>query len=173
MTNLDLAVIGNCSYGALIDQLGRVIWACFPHFDRGNILRALRAVTIPAIAVALTACNPLVPLSQARYDRLLDSEEIEVIDATLMSRTELERALGEHQMLGRVHYQLRSGNRRQGDFDKALAKGLEAARRSGGNVILHTEDSQLVATIMQDVRYAAPEGTLVIYIMRKLVGEPR
>ena len=33
MTNLDLAVIGNCSYGALIDQLGRVIWACFPHFD--------------------------------------------------------------------------------------------------------------------------------------------
>lgn len=33
MTDLDLAVIGNCSYGALIDQRGKVVWACFPHFD--------------------------------------------------------------------------------------------------------------------------------------------
>ena len=139
----------------------------------GSILRALRAVTISAIAVALTACNPLVPLSQARYDRLLDSEEIEVIDGALMSRTELERVFGEHQVLSRVHYLLRSGDHRQGDFDKALAKGQEEARKSGGNVIIYTEDSQLVATIMQDVRYAGPEGTLVIYIMRKRPGGAR
>ncbi len=33
MPNLNLAVIGNCSYGALIDQVGRVCWACLPHFD--------------------------------------------------------------------------------------------------------------------------------------------
>ncbi len=33
MTDLNLAVIGNCSYGALIDQRGAVVWACFPHFD--------------------------------------------------------------------------------------------------------------------------------------------
>ncbi len=33
MSNLDLAVIGNCSYGALIDRDARVCWACFPHFD--------------------------------------------------------------------------------------------------------------------------------------------
>jgi len=31
--NLNLAVIGNCSYGALIDTRGRVCWACFPNFD--------------------------------------------------------------------------------------------------------------------------------------------
>ncbi len=90
-----------------------------------------------------------------------------------MSRTELERVFGEHQVLSRVHYLLRSGDHRQGDFDKALAKGQEEARKSGGNVIIYTEDSQLVATIMQDVRYAGPEGTLVIYIMRKRAGGPR
>lgn len=33
MSDLNLAVIGNCSYGALIDRRARVNWACFPHFD--------------------------------------------------------------------------------------------------------------------------------------------
>jgi GH15 family glucan-1,4-alpha-glucosidase len=33
MSDLNLAVIGNCSYGALIDRKGRVCWACFPNFD--------------------------------------------------------------------------------------------------------------------------------------------
>ncbi len=32
-SSLDLAVIGNCSYGALIDRLGRVVWCCLPRFD--------------------------------------------------------------------------------------------------------------------------------------------
>jgi GH15 family glucan-1,4-alpha-glucosidase len=31
--NLDLAVIGNCSIGALVDQGGRIVWACLPAFD--------------------------------------------------------------------------------------------------------------------------------------------
>jgi GH15 family glucan-1,4-alpha-glucosidase len=29
----DLALIGNCTIGALIDGVGRVVWACFPRFD--------------------------------------------------------------------------------------------------------------------------------------------
>ena len=33
MTSLDLAVVGNCSIGALIDAHGRLVWACFPRFD--------------------------------------------------------------------------------------------------------------------------------------------
>ncbi len=31
--NLDLAVIGNCSIGALIDRKGRIVWGCFPDFS--------------------------------------------------------------------------------------------------------------------------------------------
>ncbi|MCE2510484.1 MAG: glycoside hydrolase family 15 protein [Alphaproteobacteria bacterium] len=33
MTDLNLGIIGNGSYGALIDQRGRVVWACLPRFD--------------------------------------------------------------------------------------------------------------------------------------------
>ncbi len=32
-TNLDLGVVGNGSYGALIDARGRVVWSCLPAFD--------------------------------------------------------------------------------------------------------------------------------------------
>jgi GH15 family glucan-1,4-alpha-glucosidase len=29
----DLALIGNCTIGALIDGMGRIVWGCFPRFD--------------------------------------------------------------------------------------------------------------------------------------------
>ena len=41
MTTLDLAVVGNCSYGALLDSRGRVVWCCLPHFDRDPTFSAL------------------------------------------------------------------------------------------------------------------------------------
>jgi len=33
MRNLDLALIGNCTIGALIDARANITWACFPRFD--------------------------------------------------------------------------------------------------------------------------------------------
>jgi GH15 family glucan-1,4-alpha-glucosidase len=33
MNDLELAIIGNCSYAALIDAQARIVWACLPHFD--------------------------------------------------------------------------------------------------------------------------------------------
>ena len=34
MSNIgDLALIGNCTIGALIDGMGRMVWGCFPRFD--------------------------------------------------------------------------------------------------------------------------------------------
>jgi GH15 family glucan-1,4-alpha-glucosidase len=39
--DLDLAMVGNCSYSALIDQRGRVVWSCLPHFDRDPTFCAL------------------------------------------------------------------------------------------------------------------------------------
>ena len=41
MSSLDLALIGNCCYGALIDGRGRVVWACLPRFDRDPVFCAL------------------------------------------------------------------------------------------------------------------------------------
>jgi GH15 family glucan-1,4-alpha-glucosidase len=39
--NLDLAVIGNCTWGALIDCRARLVWACLPRFDSDPLFPAL------------------------------------------------------------------------------------------------------------------------------------
>ncbi|MDR6539147.1 glycoside hydrolase family 15 protein [Variovorax soli] len=39
--SLNLGVIGNCSYSALIDARGRVVWCCLPRFDGEPVFNAL------------------------------------------------------------------------------------------------------------------------------------
>ena len=39
--NLNLALIGNCQYSALIDTKGSVVWACFPRFDSPSVFGSL------------------------------------------------------------------------------------------------------------------------------------
>lgn len=41
MRNLDLAVIGNCSFASLVDERGRVVWSCMPRFDGDPVFCAL------------------------------------------------------------------------------------------------------------------------------------
>ena len=41
MSSLDLGVIGNCTYGALIDQAARVVWCCLPRFDADPVFCSL------------------------------------------------------------------------------------------------------------------------------------
>ncbi|MCT7375160.1 glycoside hydrolase family 15 protein [Chelativorans salis] len=41
MTTLDLGVVGNCSFSALIDPKGRVVWCCLPRFDGDPVFNAL------------------------------------------------------------------------------------------------------------------------------------
>jgi len=43
MATLNLGVIGNCSYGALIDPRGRIVWCCLPRFDADPVFGALLA----------------------------------------------------------------------------------------------------------------------------------
>jgi len=40
-SSLDLGVVGNCSFSALIDKLGRVVWCCLPRFDGDPVFNAL------------------------------------------------------------------------------------------------------------------------------------
>ena len=41
MTSLELAVIGNCSFGALIDERARIVWSCLPRFDSDPVFCGL------------------------------------------------------------------------------------------------------------------------------------
>lgn len=38
---LELAIVGNCSYSALVNQRGSVVWACFPRFDGDPVFCSL------------------------------------------------------------------------------------------------------------------------------------
>lgn len=38
---LELAVIGNCAFNALVDQRGSIVWACFPRFDGDPVFCSL------------------------------------------------------------------------------------------------------------------------------------
>lgn len=39
--NLDLAVIGNCTFSALVDKQARIVWSCMPHFDGDPVFCSL------------------------------------------------------------------------------------------------------------------------------------
>ncbi|WP_225721246.1 glycoside hydrolase family 15 protein [Candidatus Vallotiella sp. (ex Adelges kitamiensis)] len=39
--SLDLGVIGNCAFSALIDKMGCVVWSCLPRFDSDPVFNAL------------------------------------------------------------------------------------------------------------------------------------
>ena len=41
--SLDLGVIGNCAYGALLDRDARIVWCCLPRFDGDPVFSDLMA----------------------------------------------------------------------------------------------------------------------------------
>lgn len=41
MNGLDMALIGNCSVGSLIDLQATLTWACFPRFDSAPVFCSL------------------------------------------------------------------------------------------------------------------------------------
>ncbi len=43
MTTLNLSVIGNCTFGALMDERARILWSCMPRFDSDPVFSSLVA----------------------------------------------------------------------------------------------------------------------------------
>ncbi len=41
MRSLQLGVIGNCSVGALVDEVGEIVWACLPRYDADAVFCSL------------------------------------------------------------------------------------------------------------------------------------
>ena len=39
--SLNLGMIGNCAYSALVDERGRIVWCCLPRFDGDPVFNAL------------------------------------------------------------------------------------------------------------------------------------
>ncbi len=135
-------------------------------------MRRTQIYALPAVLVvvlALLGCGNIVHLTQARYPELLDTTTVDIIDATEFSRTDFERTLGDYEIIARYHKLIPEHS----DQDAALATETEKAKRTarmlGGNVVMYTRDSETIATIKQDGRYAGPAEpeAVVFYIMRK------
>jgi GH15 family glucan-1,4-alpha-glucosidase len=45
--DLDLALVGNCTWGGLVDRRGRVVWACMPRFDSDPVFCGLLQAADP------------------------------------------------------------------------------------------------------------------------------
>jgi len=41
MNDLNLALIGNCNIGALVNASGDIVWGCFPRFDGDAVFCSL------------------------------------------------------------------------------------------------------------------------------------
>lgn len=41
MSNLDLGIIGNSTFSALVDRMGRIVWSCLPRFDGDPVFCSL------------------------------------------------------------------------------------------------------------------------------------
>src|SRR3546814_8679853 len=41
MSSLDLAIVGNCTFGALIDAKASIVWCCLPRFDSDPVFCCL------------------------------------------------------------------------------------------------------------------------------------
>ncbi len=65
--NLDLAVIGNCTWAGLIDDRARLVWGCLPRFDSDPVFPALMNGTIEEDGVFAIELLDFVS-SERRYD---------------------------------------------------------------------------------------------------------
>ena len=57
MTNLNLGIIGNCTVNAAIDQMGRIVWSCYPRPDGDPVFHALLNGSDPFAPSARGFCS--------------------------------------------------------------------------------------------------------------------
>jgi GH15 family glucan-1,4-alpha-glucosidase len=87
-STLELGVIGNCSYSALIDRHARIVWCCLPRFDSEPVFNALLDPTEAGSLWSFEVENQVrseqeyVPNTAILRTRLFDSEGqcIEITD---------------------------------------------------------------------------------------------
>ena len=82
--SLDLAVIGNCAIGALIDPRGRIVWSCFPRLDGEPVFHSL---------LGSADGDPSSGVFEIRLDGLASSRQSYLANSAIL-RTVLESAEG-------------------------------------------------------------------------------
>ena len=130
------------------------------------MLRGLTLVSCIAVAaLAVNACTGVVPLEAGHYPPMLDTGEVHVIDARGMERSRVEQLLEQHYVIARFDVRVPQGDA----FEQRLADKVEQqktkALSSGGNVLMFTDNSEMIAVIKRDARYAGASDAITMYVM--------
>ncbi len=124
--------------------------------------RTVLPLLLGLASTALVGCVNVVYLAPQEYAALPDTAAVGIIDATDMTRGQLESVFNEHEILARFSAFVSDGENRAADLAKELEKGKATARLLGGDVLMHTTNSELVAVIARDGNYAGPGDEIVI-----------
>ncbi|MEM1047002.1 MAG: glycoside hydrolase family 15 protein [Pseudomonadota bacterium] len=84
MSTLDLGMVGNCTFAALIDQKARIVWCCLPRFDGDPVFHAL---------LGSPTDDPRDGAFEIALDGQVDSTQ-SYIENTAVLKTELHSASG-------------------------------------------------------------------------------
>ena len=130
------------------------------------MLRPLAVVSgIAVVALISFSCANVVALDAGFFPTQLDTGEVHVIDARSMQRTGVERVLDEHYVIGRFDVSIPVGD----DFEQRLLEQVTKATprvlQSGGRVLMYTDNSELIAVIKHDARYAGALGAITMYVL--------
>lgn len=131
-----------------------------------NIMSRTQVVMLGVVLAAAVAqgCTGVVPLAPGYYPAMLDTGEVRTIDARALTRAQTEAVLEQHNVIGRFDVRIP----RRGYEEKlavAVEKGKQRALRSGGNVLMYTDNSELIAVIKRDARYAGGPDMITMYVM--------
>ena len=130
------------------------------------MLRTTAVLVGPAlIALLAYGCSSVVPLDQGYYPAQLDTGDVQVIDARGMTRANIERVLEEHHLIGRFDKSIPAGD----DFEQKLQQKVEEGKatvlKAGGRVLMYTDNSELIAVMKQDARFAGASGSITMYVL--------
>ncbi len=129
--------------------------------------RVVRLTMMLGCCAVFAACTAVIPLTQYTYPPRSVDAEVELIDGRDMPRPDLQRRLDGYDVIARFHTTVRSGDHYEEDVASKVEEAKATARERGGHALLYLHDSEIMATIYQDVHYAGPADRLVIYILRR------
>ena len=123
------------------------------------------AGAIASVGLVISACSSVVPLTDRYFPPVLDTGEVYVLDAREMNRAQLTRVLDENTLIGRFDIRIPSG----ADYDSHLATKIEESKpkvlQAGGNMLMYTDNSELIGVIKQDARFAGAPDAMTMYVL--------
>jgi len=91
MSTLDLGVIGNCTYAALVNREARVVWACFPRFDGDPVFCSLLNGDEPSTAVEEDDQEPQLGFFDVVMENFARSEQNYLHNTAILVTTLYDR----------------------------------------------------------------------------------